>query len=140
MGPSLNYSINHKKERSTCKLSTRKVVAVWSAFLLVLIGASFWSFAQPAVNGAKVYRFNNAVVCDVTCDGIFTDEIVGTVQSGLPVLVEIAGAVAADTLFMHGQAGDDNIKAEAGLETSIGLVLAGDGGEASRDECGHGLM
>ncbi|MEM6779013.1 MAG: Ig-like domain-containing protein [Planctomycetota bacterium] len=49
--------------------------------------------------------------------------------SGLPVALQIDAPEIADTLYMHGQEGNDNIKAAAGLETSIGIVLAGDAGD-----------
>ncbi|MEM1228263.1 MAG: tandem-95 repeat protein [Planctomycetota bacterium] len=51
--------------------------------------------------------------------------------TGLPIAVQIDAPAPeiGDTLYMHGQEGNDNIKAAAGLETSIGIVLAGDAGD-----------
>lgn len=44
---------------------------------------------RPVIRGASMSVVDGVVVSDVTCDGLFSDQIVGTVQSGLPAVVEL---------------------------------------------------
>ncbi len=67
-----------------------------SVALAALCVLTATTYAQPSVSNVKIYRHQNAVVSDVQCEGIFTEEIVGTVQSGLPVLIELLYAAVAD--------------------------------------------
>ena len=45
--------------------------------------------ARPVIKGAKVFIAGDKVVSTVTTSGLFSKEIVGTVQSGLPAVVEL---------------------------------------------------
>jgi len=44
---------------------------------------------RPVIGGASVYVRGGVVHCDLRCDNLFTERIVGTVQSGLPAVVEL---------------------------------------------------
>jgi len=44
---------------------------------------------RPFVSGADVYVSRGRIVCDVQCGGLLSERIAGTVQSGLPVVVEL---------------------------------------------------
>jgi hypothetical protein len=44
---------------------------------------------RPVVSEASPYVSNGVVVCDVRCGGLFSEQIVGTVKSGLPAVVEL---------------------------------------------------
>lgn len=44
---------------------------------------------RPVISGAKVYVYDGNIVSDLLCGGLFSEEIVGTVQSGLPAVVEL---------------------------------------------------
>jgi hypothetical protein len=63
--------------------------------------------ARPAITGAKVFVSGDTVVATVTATGLFSEEIVGTIQSGLPAVVELLCGLV--------DRGDDTI--EAGLHT-----------------------
>jgi hypothetical protein len=44
---------------------------------------------RPVVAGTTVYVSGGRIVCDVTCGGLFSERIVGTIESGLPAVVEL---------------------------------------------------
>lgn len=44
---------------------------------------------RPVVSDASPYVAGGRIVCDVSCGGLFSDRIVGTVKSGLPAVVEL---------------------------------------------------
>jgi hypothetical protein len=44
---------------------------------------------RPYVSEVSPYVSDGVLVCDVRCGGLFSDRIVGTVQSGLPAVVEM---------------------------------------------------
>ena len=44
---------------------------------------------RPAISGVSVYVRGGVVHCDLRCDNLFTERIVGTVESGLPAVVEL---------------------------------------------------
>lgn len=62
---------------------------------------------RPAITGATVFIANDKVVSTVTTRGLFSEEIVGTVQSGLPAVVELLYSIV----------GRDDKTLAAGLHT-----------------------
>ncbi|UCG51863.1 MAG: hypothetical protein JSW58_17135 [Candidatus Latescibacterota bacterium] len=44
---------------------------------------------RPAILDAKVFVADGLIVSDLTSRGLFSDQIIGTVQSGLPAVVEL---------------------------------------------------
>jgi hypothetical protein len=44
---------------------------------------------RPMITGAEVYVSGDLIVCDVRCDGLLSERIAGTVQSGLPAVIEL---------------------------------------------------
>jgi len=48
---------------------------------------------RPIVSDVSVYVADGRVVCDVSCDGLFSEQIVGTIKSGLPAVVELLYSV-----------------------------------------------
>lgn len=44
---------------------------------------------RPVIGDASVYIRGGVVHCDLRCDNLFTERIVGTVESGLPAVVEL---------------------------------------------------
>jgi hypothetical protein len=44
---------------------------------------------RPEVSGADVYVAGGIIMSDLRCGGLFSEEIIGTVQSGLPAVVEL---------------------------------------------------
>ena len=63
--------------------------------------------ARPAITGAKVFLAGDKIVSTVTTTGLFSEEIVGTVQSGLPAVVEL----------LYSLVGRDNKTLDAGIHT-----------------------
>ncbi len=66
-------------------------------FALVAVGVLGQAPAQaadrenrPVITGAKVYVADGMILSSVNSTGLFSEEIVGTVQSGLPAVVELA--------------------------------------------------
>jgi len=62
---------------------------------------------RPAITGAKVFIAGDRIVSTVTTSGLFSEEIVGTVQSGLPAVVEL----------LYSLVGRDDKALESGLDT-----------------------
>ncbi len=64
-------------------------------------------------------------------DDVTISDLSGDIDvAGFAYSIRISDSeMANDTLFGHGQAGNDIIKAEAGVEGTIGLFLEGDGGD-----------
>lgn len=61
-----------------------------AAIIVFLIGASgARADERPVVAEASPYVLEGGIVCDVRCDGIFSERITGTVKSGLPAVVEL---------------------------------------------------
>lgn len=50
---------------------------------------------RPVVSGASPYVSGSQIVCDVSCGGLLSDRIVGTVTSGLPAVVELLYTIEA---------------------------------------------
>lgn len=48
---------------------------------------------RPYVSGVTVYVADERLVCDVNCGGLFSEQIAGTVKSGLPAVVELLFSV-----------------------------------------------
>ena len=44
---------------------------------------------KPSVTGARMFVNGDVVMSDLTCRNLFSERIVGTVQSGLPAVVEL---------------------------------------------------
>lgn len=44
---------------------------------------------RPTITNAEIYVINQALVGDISARNLFSDRIVGTVQSGLPAVVEL---------------------------------------------------
>ena len=44
---------------------------------------------RPAVIGIDLYALNGQLTGDITARGLFSERIVGTIQSGLPAVVEV---------------------------------------------------
>jgi hypothetical protein len=44
---------------------------------------------RPVINDASVYVRGGVVHCDLRCGNLFTERVVGTVESGLPAVVEL---------------------------------------------------
>lgn len=59
---------------------------------LVLAGGAL-AAEQPRIEGASVYVRGEVVHCDLRCERLFDDRVVGTVQSGLPAVVELLYAL-----------------------------------------------
>ena len=57
--------------------------------LLLMCAGSVAADERPVVSGVSVYVADGWIVCDVSCGGLFSEEIVGTVKSGLPAVVEL---------------------------------------------------
>jgi len=55
--------------------------------LLAPMGAA--AGGRPAVTGARMYVSHSRIVSDVDCTDLFSEQIVGTVESGLPAVVEL---------------------------------------------------
>jgi hypothetical protein len=60
--------------------------------LMVLAGtvaASAASDSRPAILAAELYVLDGMLAGDIHCEGLFPERIAGTVQSGLPAIVEL---------------------------------------------------
>ena len=44
---------------------------------------------RPVITGARLRVYGGEIVGDISCRGLFPEEIVGTVKSGLPAVVEL---------------------------------------------------
>jgi len=83
--------------RFKVRFSPTRMVVCKTAFLtLFSITVLFWAPVygagtdeRPVIRSASVSVVDGVIVSDVTCDGLFSDQIVGTVQSGLPAVVEL---------------------------------------------------
>jgi len=67
----------------------------WRWILVVLAAQAFAGVTtvradeRPVIGGASVYIRGGVVHCNLRCDNLFTERIVGTVESGLPAVVEL---------------------------------------------------
>jgi hypothetical protein len=59
------------------------------AFVLVCVAAAAYGDDGPRVTGARLYVSGDSLMSDLTCTGLFSEEITGTVMSGLPAVVEM---------------------------------------------------
>lgn len=50
---------------------------------------------RPVISSATVYVSGGKVVSDLRCGGLFSEQIAGTVQSGLPAVVELLYSLAS---------------------------------------------
>jgi len=69
-----------------------KLSAIYAVTILVMVGGSpalGQSNDRPFIVEARVFRTNGTIVGDITCGGLFSDQVVGTVESGLPAVVEL---------------------------------------------------
>jgi hypothetical protein len=64
--------------------------------LLLMCAGSVAADERPVVSGVSVYVSDGRIVCDVSCGGLFSEQIVGTVKSGLPAVVELLYSIEAD--------------------------------------------
>jgi hypothetical protein len=64
-----------------------------TTLLLLMCARSVAADERPVISGVSVYVADGRVVCDVTCGGLFSEQIVGTVRSGLPAVVELLYSV-----------------------------------------------
>ncbi len=90
-------------------------------------------FATEVVNVTIVAADGDDIV---SVEGRNTADEIEIGQAGTSVIVQgltynvtINSATAADRLIVSGNAGDDSIKAEPGVETTIGIQLDGDAGD-----------
>lgn len=71
--------------------NSRRRIAVAAALILC---AAFTESARaderPAIAGVRVYVAGNVIVTEVRCVHLFTEQVIGTVESGLPAVVELA--------------------------------------------------
>lgn len=51
---------------------------------------------RPEVTGARLYVSHQRIVSDLDCAHLFSEQIVGTVESGLPAVVELAWRLVDD--------------------------------------------
>ncbi len=51
---------------------------------------------QPAISTASLFSSGGLLVADLTCTGIFSERIAGTIQSGLPAVVELLYALVTN--------------------------------------------
>jgi hypothetical protein len=64
-----------------------RLVAV--VVVLVMVGAGgVAADERPYVSDVSPYVRDGRLVCDIRCGGLFSERIVGTIQSGLPAVVE----------------------------------------------------
>jgi hypothetical protein len=92
------------------KLSIKRTLFAWIAAAGLVVDA--WSPAyaaggRPTITDAKVFVSGESVMTTVTSTGLFSEEIVGTVQSGLPAVVELLCSLVDR----------DNKTVDAGLHT-----------------------
>jgi hypothetical protein len=59
------------------------------AFLLAGSGGAVRAAERPAITRATVYVASEVVTGDLDCTDVFSEEVVGTVESGLPAVVEV---------------------------------------------------
>jgi hypothetical protein len=61
-----------------------------AAFVIIILSAGgVRAEERPFISGAEVYVSRGRIVCDVECGGLLSERVAGTVQSGLPVVVEL---------------------------------------------------
>lgn len=59
------------------------------ASLLFMAAAPAYGDDGPRVTSARLYVSGDSLVSDVACSGLFSEEVTGTVMSGLPAVVEM---------------------------------------------------
>ncbi len=64
-----------------------------TTILLLMCAGSVAADERPVVSDVSVYVADGRVVCDVSCSGLFSEQIEGTVKSGLPAVVELLYSV-----------------------------------------------
>ncbi len=72
---------------TVCKSAFPTFVSILMLFWAPVYGAG--SGERPVIRSASMSVVDGVIVSDVTSDGLFSDQIVGTVQSGLPAVVEV---------------------------------------------------
>jgi hypothetical protein len=73
--------------------TTLKILLVLGLAGLPALG--FAAGDRPEVSSADVYVAGGTIMSDLHCGGLFSEEIVGTVQSGLPAVVELLYVVTS---------------------------------------------
>jgi len=59
----------------------------------LISGAAIADEPRPVITGVQLYLNGGHVVCDVQCNALFNERVAGTVQSGLPALLELLYSV-----------------------------------------------
>jgi hypothetical protein len=70
-----------------------KLMAALVIFMMIAVSAA--AEERPIIADAEVYVSGDRIVCDVRCDGLLSERIAGTVQSGLPAVIELLYSVEA---------------------------------------------
>jgi hypothetical protein len=63
--------------------------ATLALLFVCVVHAMAWAGERPAIASARVYVEHSRIVTDLDCARLFSEQIIGTVESGLPAVVEL---------------------------------------------------
>jgi len=92
----VSRSRGRDNERAACAIVSSRILGKRAVIILVLVLVLSYSTAVagdkgngPVVLRADLYVSDGLIVSDLTINHLFTDQVIGTVESGLPAVVEL---------------------------------------------------